>query len=446
MYTVIDVETTGLSPKRNKIIEIAIILFDGKKIKEEFHSLVNPERQIPRNITRITGITNEMVQNAPKFWEIAKQIVQLTEGKIFVAHNVSFDYNFIRHEFLEFGYKFVRKKLCTVKLSRKLIPGKNSYSLGNICKDEGIEQNNKHRAYGDALATVKLLSHLLKIQSADKANDNDSSWLSLKIEQLPNQTGVYYFYNSLAEIIYIGKSTNIKERVKSHFNNFPGDRTLRMLEQINDISCEITGSELIALLKESEEIKQFKPVFNKAQRRDKNLTHIIRFTDENGFINLDVSKVETKEDLVLSFNNTKVAKKFLEKLSHNNALCRKMCGLDKSPGPCFYYQINLCRGTCINEETVKSYNQRVERAIEFFSFSYQNLFLVDRGRDENEKSIVKVENGKYVGYGFIESELISEDNYHLLHDVIKVSQDNKEVRRIINNYLHDEKNEATLYF
>ncbi len=446
MYTVIDVETTGLSPKRNKIIEIAIILFDGNQTIEEFHTLINPERPIPRNIRRVTGITNDMVRNKPKFWEIAKNIVELTDGKVFVAHNATFDYNFIRHEFLELGYNFVREKICTVKYSRKLIPGRNSYSLEKICKDLGIAQTDKHRAYGDALATTKLLRHLLEIEKTEKNSEKESSYLSSKIEKLPAQTGVYYFIDASGDILYIGKSTNVKERVKSHFYSFSGNRSLRMLEQINDISWETTGSELIALLKESEEIKRYKPLFNKAQRRDKNLSHITQFTDDRGYINLGISRTQKNGELVLSFDSKLTAKKFLEKLSRSYTLCRKLCGLENNSGPCFYYQIDLCTGACMNKETTESYNQRVQQALEYFSFTHNNMFLVDKGRSDSEKSVIKIEKGKYIGYGYIEKDLISSNNMELLHDVIKKHQDNKEVRRLINSYLHKEKNEAILYF
>jgi len=446
MYAVVDVETTGLSPKRNKIIEIAIILFDGNQITEEFHTLLNPERPIPRNITRITGITNEMVEHKPKFWEVAKKIVELTDGKIFVAHNVTFDYNFVRHEFLELGYNFVREKLCTVKFSRKLIPGKNFYSLENVCKDEGIVQNNKHRAYGDTLATKGLLAHLLQIEETNKDTNKEQPQLTSKISELPAQTGVYYFYDASGDILYIGKSTNVKERVKSHFSSFSGNRSLRMLEQVNDISYELTGSELIALLKESEEIKHYKPLFNKAQRRDNYLSHIIQFTDDNGYINLDISRTQKQGNLVLSFDNKLTAKKFLEKLSRTYSLCRKLCGLENNPGPCFYYQINLCTGACMKKETSESYNKRVQRALEYFSFTHHNMFLLDKGRSESEKSVIKIENGKYIGYGYIENDLVSANNLELLHDVIKKHRDNREVRRLINNYLNNGKNEAILYF
>ncbi len=161
MFTITDIETTGAVYKYGKITEIAVYVHNGERITDEFHTLVNPETDIPLYITRLTGITNEMVASAPKFYQIARKIVELTAGRIFVAHNVNFDYQFIREEFGRIGYEFDRKKLCTVQLSRKLFPGHGSYSLGKLCADLGIELNNRHRASGDALATVKLFEMIL---------------------------------------------------------------------------------------------------------------------------------------------------------------------------------------------------------------------------------------------------------------------------------------------
>lgn len=170
MYSVIDIETTGTNNQTGKIIEIAIILFNGQNVSESFVSLINPECYIPKFITNITGISNEMVTNAPKFYEIAKQIVQITSNKIFVAHNVGFDYNFIRKEFKDLGFDFIRKTLCTVELSRKLLPGHASYSLGKLCNDLNININGRHRAEGDALATIELMKILLsKYETKEKS-------------------------------------------------------------------------------------------------------------------------------------------------------------------------------------------------------------------------------------------------------------------------------------
>lgn len=162
LFSIIDIETTGTSYKFGKITEIAIYQHNGQKITDSWSTLINPEMDIPYFITRLTGIDNEMVKDAPKFYEIAKKLIEMTEGRIFMAHNVHFDYNFIKEEYRRLGYNYNRKTMCTVQLSRKLLPGHRSYSLGKLCSDLGIKINGRHRAAGDALATVKLFEILLK--------------------------------------------------------------------------------------------------------------------------------------------------------------------------------------------------------------------------------------------------------------------------------------------
>jgi len=162
LFTIIDIETTGSVYKHGKITEIAIFQHNGQKITNSFSTLINPEINIPQFITRLTGISNDMVKNAPRFYEVAKKIIELTEGCTFIAHNVNFDYSFVREEYKRLGYAFNRKKLCTVQLSRKLLPGHSSYSLGNLCSELGITINDRHRAEGDAIATVKLFELLLE--------------------------------------------------------------------------------------------------------------------------------------------------------------------------------------------------------------------------------------------------------------------------------------------
>lgn len=168
MYSIIDIETTGGSPKTEKVTEIAVYIHDGTRVVNEFVTLVNPEKNIPAFITGLTGITNKMVADAPKFYEIARELVKLTENTIFVAHNAGFDYGFICEEFRQLGYTFKREKLCTVKLSRKLIPGLRSYSLGRLCSELGIPVHDRHRAAGDAMATVKLFEILVDLDIAEK--------------------------------------------------------------------------------------------------------------------------------------------------------------------------------------------------------------------------------------------------------------------------------------
>ena len=276
MYSVVDIETTGNGYRGQKITEISIFIFDGEKIVDEFTSLVNPEQKIPHFITNLTGITDAMVRTAPKFYEIAKKIAEITKDTIFVAHNVNFDYNIIRDEFKSLGFDFKRKKLCTVRLSRKIIPGLSSYSLGNICSAEGIEIAARHRAKGDAEATVELFrrliirDHKFTINSFLNAKSREATLPPLLdkqvVDTLPEKHGVYYFKNEKKEVIYVGKANNIKQRVISHFYDKKKKERTMCLETA-DISYTETGSELIALLHESSEIKHLYPKFNRAQRK-----------------------------------------------------------------------------------------------------------------------------------------------------------------------------------
>ncbi len=446
MYAILDIETTGLSPFADKIIEIAIFIHNGNEIIEEYSTLINPERNIPYHITRITGINNEMVQNAPKFWEIARDLVVLTEGKSIVAHNASFDYHFIRNEFKSLGYQFKRERLCTVKLSRKIIPNHKSYSLGKLCKDLGIIIDGRHRAVGDALATVKLFEHLLQISpSLDQLNSSKFYHINANvIKNLPEEPGVYYFHDHNGDIIYIGKSKNIKTRVFSHYSNEKSERAIKMVDEVHNISYELTGSELIALLLESDEIKTKKPKYNRKQRRAANHYGIYMFTDEYGYICFKVDGIK-KEDPMASFNSAKEAHERLYNLSEKHQLCQKLSGLYDSAGACFYYQIKRCKGACIQEEKPEEYNLRAQAMLDELSYNWQNFYIVDSGRNDHEKSVVKIENGKYLGFGYIDADCIGNDIENL-SDVIKIYPDNKDVQQIIRTYLKGNNVEMLIKF
>lgn len=435
MYAILDIETTGLSPINEKIIEIAIFIHDGNKVIEEYNTLVNPERTIPYNITRLTGITNEMVEDAPRFWEIAKDIVMLTEDKSIVAHNASFDYNFIRNEFKSLGYTFKRERLCTVKLSRKILPNHKSYSLGKLCTDLGIIIDGRHRAVGDAYATVKLFEHLLKIDpTLDKVGSSKFYNVSADlIKSLPEEAGVYYFHNQAGDIIYVGKSKNIKTRVFSHFSNENTERALKMCDEVHDISYELTGSELIALLLESHEIKVQKTKYNRKQRRSTSHYGVYQFTNENGYICFKTEAIKN-EFPVVSFYSAKEAREKMYQLSEKYELCQKLCGLYDASGACFYYQIKQCKGACVGEEPSIEYNKRVQEMLDELSYNWQNFFIIDKGRNDDEKSVVKIENGKYLGFGYVDTEFNGK-NIDNLSDAIKPYPDNKDIQQIIRTYL-----------
>jgi DNA polymerase-3 subunit epsilon len=394
MFAILDIETTGLSPAREKITEIAIYIHDGEKIVDEFATLLHPERSIPSDITRLTGIDNRMVENAPKFFEVAKKIVEITDGATIVAHNANFDYGFIQAEFRRLGYEFSRKLLCTVKLSRKLMPGFRSYGLGKICAYLGIENGSRHRAAGDAFATVKLFEHLISVNNGTEDLFSEISALAFKdlnpllkkstIDALPAKTGVYYFYNEKGDIIYIGKSKDIKKRVATHLRNTKSVKASQMRQEICDVSYELTGSELIALLLESEEIKKHKPIFNRRLRRSVFNTGIYHFYDKKGYLNFRLNKKNNAEIPLSTFTSKQSAKSFLENLVLKFNLCQKLSDLYKSETSCFHYNIKMCNGACIGKEPTDEYNKRALEAVKSMEYKHRNFIVIDKGRDENE--------------------------------------------------------------
>lgn len=456
MYAIVDIETTGGSARLEKITEIAIYLHDGNQITGEYVTLVNPERNIPYFITNLTGITNEMVENAPRFFEIAKTIVELTEGRIFVAHNARFDYSFIREEFKSLGFNYKRNVLDTVALSRKLFPGHRSYSLGNICNDLKISINGRHRAAGDAHATVRLFEML---KEKDKEMSDSKSVLLkntkvsklnpkldiTKIDRIPDEPGIYYFYNEKGDLIYIGKSRNLQQRISTHLSNNTTNRAMEMRDLIADIDWETTGSELIALLKESSEIKINKPVYNRAQRRTGFQWGIFSFTDKNGYINFRYGQIDDDESPVSVFTSKERAKSKLGSLVEVYGLCQKLAGLYETDGACFHFQVGICSGACCGKESSDVYNERASKATEEFIFTRRNFFIIDKGHYEEERCAVKIVNGKYFGYGYFN---INDMGFGLsaVHECIKPSADNRDIQVILKQYLRSNRVEKIIEF
>jgi DNA polymerase-3 subunit epsilon len=456
MYAIVDIETTGGSPRTEKITEIAIYLHDGEKITGDFVSLINPERNIPYFITNLTGITNEMVEDAPHFFEIAKTIIELTEGRTFVAHNARFDYSFIRQEFKALGFNYRRSVIDTVALSRKIFPGHRSYSLGNICKDLNININGRHRAAGDALATTRLFEMLLKkdhdingltsnlIKNTKLSKLNPNLDIS-KIDKIPDEPGIYYFYNEKGDLLYIGKSCDLQQRISTHLSNNSTNRAMEMRDLIADIHWEVTGSELIALLRESFEIKDNKPVFNRAQRRTGFQWGIFSFTDKNGYLNFRYGQVNSDDFPLSVFTSKEKAKAKLISVVETYELCQKLAGLYDTEGSCFQFHVGICKGACSGIETAEKYNDRAKKVSEEFIFTRRNFFIIDKGRNEEERSAVKITNGKYTGYGYFN---INEMGFGLsaIHDCIIQSKDNRDIQVILKQYLKNNKVEKIIDF
>ena len=448
MYSVVDIETTGNGYKGQKITEISIFIFDGEKIIDEFTSLVNPEQKIPYFITNLTGITEAMVRTAPKFYEIAKKVAEITKDTVFVAHNVNFDYNIIRDEFKSLGFDFKRKKLCTVRLSRKIIPGLASYSLGNICSAEDIEIAARHRAKGDAEATVELFKRLIKrdqkftINSFLNAKSREATLPPLLdkqvVDNLPERHGVYYFKNSQKEVIYVGKANNIKQRVISHFYDKKKKERTMCLETA-DISYTETGSELIALLHESSEIKHLYPKFNRAQRKAGEAVGLFSYEDQKGILHLAFNRLKLTPNPIMKFYSMAACRSALEKICERFELCPKYCHLQTNVNACFHYQLQQCRGVCSEKEAIESYNKRVNKAIQSLGLQTENLVIKENGRSDKEVGFVLILNGIYQGFGYIDKNLeLSNTEDYLIH--VKPQKDNRDIQRILNSYLSKMKN------
>ena len=366
MFVIIDVETTGGSPRNSKITELAIYKYDGERIVDEFITLLNPEQPIPEFIVRLTGINDEMVSNAPRFFEIAKKIVEFTNDCVFVAHNVAFDYGMLRSEFKNLGYDFRLPHLCTVRAARYVIPGYKSYSLGNISKELGIEINGRHRAGGDALATTKLFELLLKkdpsnLKTFIQQELNPKSMhpnLDLDvIDELPTKAGVYRFYNEFNQLIYIGKSINIKKRVEQHLRNTKTAKGIKLIQDLARVDYEMTGSELIAMLLESELIKLHRPIYNRRLRKSLFPFGLYDNVDENGYLQLSIqSTARLESQPLIHFTTRKEGSSYLMYVSENHQFCQKLCGLYQSKNSCFQYEIKQCNGACVGEESPDAYN------------------------------------------------------------------------------------------
>ncbi len=443
MYCIVDIETTGNGIIGNKITEISIFKFDGESIVDEYTSLVNPEAEIPYFITRLTGIDNHMVRNAPTINEIAREITEFTRDQIFVAHSVNFDYHVIKKELKQLGIPYVRKKLCTVRLSRKTFPGLASYSLGKLCSALEIPLENRHRARGDAHATALLFQKILRSESSDKLIANFLNARSQEAtlppalprevyDSLPGETGVYYFKDDKGRIIYVGKAKNIKRRVLGHFYD-KSTREIQLCRETASIDFELAGSELVALLIESSAIKHYFPKYNRAQKTRMPAYGIFSYTDRNGILHLGFNKVKSLPRHYMAFYNTTDCRLYLEELCIQFGLCAKYCHLQENVAHCSHFRIPSCAGICRGDESIQNYNQKVLKAIDHMQESKQSFFIREKGRNIDEDAIVLMQDGRYSGYGFI-SKSAEINSLQDMLSFVTPQKDSMETKRLIQAY------------
>lgn len=412
LYAVVDIETTGGYAANHGITEIAILIYDGEQVINRYQTLINPHQPIPIYIQALTGIDDKMVSTAPDFREVAAEIYNLLHDKIFVAHHVNFDYSFVKHHLDACGYVLNCKKLCTVRLSRKLFPGFSSYSLGKLCSSLSIPLTNRHRADGDASATAILLGMLMEkdtdefitdtLKRSSKAQTLPPNLEKAEIDNLPNTPGVYYFKDQKGKVIYVGKAKQLKKRVCTHFTGHSiSMQRQNFLKNIYHIDYQTCGTELMALILEAAEIKKLWPENNRAMKRFEQKYSLYHFEDQNGYIRLGIDKYRKNGTVLYSFNHLLEGHQLLKKIAIEHLLCEKLCFIQKQKTACIGHANGACLGACIGEETPEDYNERVKQAIKQLQDLLPSFALIDNGRDEDEKSCLWVEKGKFYGMGYI---------------------------------------------
>jgi DNA polymerase III subunit epsilon len=443
MYAIVDIETTGGSPANGGITEIAILVFDGNRVTKKFTTLINPEQHIPIYITGLTGIDNKMVAEAPTFEDIAEDIFKLLQGNIFVAHNVNFDFSFVDSNLKKHGYILDSKKLCTVRLARKVFKAEPSYSLGNLCRSLGIKVNNRHRAEGDAQATVTLFEKILQnggIEHIDKMlkRNTGEQWLPMQIEKevidnLPSKPGVYYFLDSKQKVIYVGKAVNIKKRVASHFTHTDfSSRRQHFLRLIANIKFEECVNELHALILESTEIKRLWPLYNRSQKQPQQRYGLYSYEDAKGYKRLMIDKYKKNVPAHYRFNLMHEGQVLLRNMVEEFELHDKLCFLNKEP-------IDTTDWEYL--EAYNKYNKKVNNALNSLQTALPTFAVVEDGLQPYEKFCLLIEKGIFYGMGFIASVKLKNLQLNMLKEALNPFADNDFIRTSIYNYveLHAEK-------
>ena len=432
LFAIVDIESTGSVANQDKITEIAVIITDGHKEIDRFETLINPQQPITPFVVRLTGITNEMVKEAPLFKEVAKELFELLKGKVFVAHNVNFDYKFIKQAFFDCGISFDEKRLCTVRLSREIIPGMASYSLGKLTRGLGIGLNNAHRAMPDTEATTKLFELMYQknvafIEASLKANSNESTLPAnlpkARFKKLPKKTGVYYFHNNKGEVIYIGKAKNLKNRVSSHFTGKLSWKNEVFSREIFDVSFEVTGSELIATFLEDTEIKHNWPVYNRSQKSRIDKFGIFIYEDRSNNKRLGINKTTNHSSFIKAFPTLSEAR---------NWLIKKIDEFTLKPGYCGMGQFDL------GDISTEAHAANIELFLEGFNLGEDTLVIKGEGRRADEKSFIYIEKGNYKGYGYYSNQE-NLNNVEDLKNFLTLQKETMLIRNVIKTELKKKK-------
>lgn len=435
-FAIVDIETTGSHARGHGITEIAVIITDGEHELDRWETLVDPGLPIPVHITKLTGIDNGMVEAAPTFEAVADELEDWLADAVFVAHNVGFDYAFIRGHFETMGRVWKRPKLCTVRMARKLLPGHGSYSLGRICSDMGIPNDARHRAMGDCAATVELFHRMMQTEHAkDVVNSmlkrgERESWLPQHVpaedfERLPTSPGVYRFLDRKGTPIYIGMSHNVRHRVRTHFNgNMESSRRQAFLRDIYSIEAEESGSVLLARLLEDELIRKHWPIHNRAQKSVAMRTAIILYTDQKGFNRFHLKRQRHVKQAIRWFYKDEDARSWLHNCARTHKLNAELLGLG-SDG----------REPVRNDsgEAVAAHNKGISAILQSARQS-ERVAIIEKGRCNQESALVLVENGIVYGWCFTEDTI---ERFDQLDEIVPLKPGSSTSDAIVQHALQD---------
>lgn len=377
-FSFVDIETTGSRVQYDRVIEIGILRVEEGRLVKTYNKLINPEMYLSPYIEQMTGISARELESAPVFDEVKEEIMEILDDTVFVAHNVRFDYGFLKNELRRYGLDLSLKQLCTVKLSRTLYPHYRKHNLDALIERFNFNCPHRHRAFDDARILWDFYNAIHN--EFDRSAIENTVTLLMKsptlpahlnadeIKSLPEGPGVYLFYDEKGLLLYVGKSTNIKERVLSHFtNDYTSTKEMNMVREVAHIESISTAGELGALLMEAHLIKKEQPVYNRQLRKIHKLTVLKKTNTEKGYSSLMLEEAECIQvdeipDILGIFRSQKSAIEFIRKKAAEYQLCEKILGIEKGRGPCFGSKIERCKGACTGKEIAISYNMRFAEA------------------------------------------------------------------------------------
>jgi DNA polymerase-3 subunit epsilon len=433
----VDIETTGMRSFYDRVLEIGILRVENNQITQTFQSLLNPQTYIPSEITHITGITTTDIENAPTFRQIKDDVLEILDDCVFVAHNVRFDYSFIKNEFQRLNHTFSPRHFCTVRLSRALYPQHSHHNLDSIIERFGLQCEARHRAFDDA----KILYHFYqKVQqqfpqevietAVAKALKQPSLPLRLKtdLKTIPEATGVYIFYSDNGTPLYVGKSINLRERIMSHFAaDIRAPLEMKIAQQIESIETITTAGELGALILESHLIKKLLPLYNRKSRLKRELVALKTKPNKDGYNEVYLEPVttilpENLPEFLGLFKSRSQAKAYLIEIAREHSLCEKMLGLQKTKTECFAYRLGKCKGACVKKESPAIYNLRSTLAFsktKIKPWPFSGPIMLEEQNTENKKDYFLVDKWCYLGKVSMDEEhnIRKEDTYDPVFDV-----------------------------